>query len=199
MQGIRPAALMALVALLASAQGFGQGIGPDASGKLPPVSQPPWPAKVPGYAQVDPGTGLHMTGTPRRVELASYRLEITGNVDRPSSMSFDDLRRMPRIGSRPTLICKGYFEDVANWAGASLSAILDRAGVRPSAREVDLICADGYVASFTIAQARSPDAYLAYELEGRILPVLQGFPLRAVFPSLAGYNWAKWIVGITVN
>jgi DMSO/TMAO reductase YedYZ molybdopterin-dependent catalytic subunit len=191
--------LFGFMMLFASIPVFGQGIGPDANGRLPPVSQPPWPEKIPGYIQVDPETGLHMTGTPQRIELATYSLKVTGNVDRPLGLSFDDLRRMPRISSRPPIVCEGYFEDVAAWAGASLAAVLDRAGVRSSAREVDLVCADGYRVSITLAQAKSPDAYLAYELEGKIIPVLQGFPLRAVLPGLTGYVWAKWIVEIEVK
>jgi len=190
---------MVLMSLFAAINVLGQGLGPDAHGTLPPVSQPPWPDTIPGYTQVDPETGLHMTGTPVRIELAAYKLKVTGNVDRPLSLSFDDLRRMPRITSRPKLICQGYFEDLATWSGVSLAALLDRAGVRSSAREVDLVCADGYTASITLAQARASGAYLAYELEGKIIPVLQGFPLRAVLPELTGYNWAKWIVEIKVR
>ncbi len=199
MQRYHTCVLIGFIVLIASTLVFGQGIGPDANGKLPPVSQPQWPEKIPGYIQVDPETGLHMTGTPQRVELAAYSLKVTGNVDRPLSLSFDDLRRMPRIGSRPAIVCEGYFEDVAAWAGASFAALLDLAGVRPSAREVDMVCADGYRVSITLAQAKSPDAYLAYELEGKIIPVLQGFPLRAVLPGLTGYVWAKWIVEIEVK
>lgn len=187
-----------ILAVLASASAFGQGLGPDASGKLPPVSQPPWPQAIPGYTELDPDTGLHMTGTPTRVDLATYRLQVTGKVTTPLSLSFDDLRRLPRLSSRPTLVCQGYFEDVATWAGASFSALLDRAGVQAGAREIEMVCADGYTQSISLAQARSPDAYLAYELEGELIPVLHGFPLRAILPSLTGYNWAKWIVAIRV-
>jgi DMSO/TMAO reductase YedYZ molybdopterin-dependent catalytic subunit len=139
-----------------------------------------------------------MTGTPQRIDLASYRLKVTGNVDHVLSLSFDDLRQMPRISSRPTIVCQGYFEDVAHWAGVSIAALLDRAEVRASAHEIAFVCADGYSASITLSQARSHDAYLAYELEGKVIPVLQGFPLRAILPSLSGYNWAKWIVEIQV-
>jgi sulfite dehydrogenase (cytochrome) subunit A len=191
-------ALIQLFTILASVSAFGQGLGPDASGKLPPVSQPPWPMTIPGYTEFDPETGLHMTGTPTRVDLPTYRLKVTGKVDRPLSLSFDDIRRLPRLSSRPSLVCEGYFEDVATWAGASLSALLDRAGIQASAREIELVCADGYKQPLSLAQARSPDAYLAYELEGKILPVLHGFPLRAVLPSLSGFNWAKWIVEVRV-
>jgi DMSO/TMAO reductase YedYZ molybdopterin-dependent catalytic subunit len=195
------AAVIALSGLLALAARFpavGQGLGPVASGSLPPVGQPPWPSVIPGYTELDPETGLHMTGTPTRIDLATYRLKVTGAVDRPLSLSFDDLRRLPRLVSRPTIVCEGYFEDTATWAGASLAALLDRAGVRASARYIELICADDYAQTISLAQARSPDAYLAYELEGRPIPVLHGFPLRAVLPSLTGYNWAKWITAIRV-
>lgn len=191
--------VIGFMAFFGSIPVFGQGIGPDANGRLPPVSQPPWPEKIPGYTQVDPETGLHMTGTPQRVDLATYRLKVTGIVDRPLSLSFDDLRRMPRISSQPRLVCEGFFEDVATWAGASLPALLDRAGVHASARGVDLVSADGYRTTLTLAQAKSPDAYLAYELEGKILPVLHGFPLRAVLPGQSGFTWVKWIVGIEVH
>jgi len=109
---------------------------------FPPISQPPWPQTIPGYTQVNPETGLHLTGTPTRIDLETYYLKVTGKVDRPLSLSFDDLRRMPRLSSRPTLVCQGFFEDLATWAGASLSAVLDRAGVQASAREVVFVCAD---------------------------------------------------------
>jgi DMSO/TMAO reductase YedYZ molybdopterin-dependent catalytic subunit len=199
MKRIAPLSLVAFFAILAPTTAAGQGIGPDATGKLPPVSQPKWPDAIPGYTEVDPETGLHITGKPTFVDLATFKLKVSGNVDRPLGLSYDDLRRMPRMNSRPTLICEGYFEDVATWAGVSLPALLDRAGVRPSARGVELVCADGYSQSLTLAQARSPDAYLAYELEGKMLPVLHGFPLRAVLPSMTGYAWAKWIVEIRVQ
>ena len=78
MRMIRLCVFIGLVALVVSTDAFGQGIGPDATGKLPPVSQPPWPEKIPGYAQVDPDTGLHMTGTAQHMELVSYRLKVTG-------------------------------------------------------------------------------------------------------------------------
>ncbi|MGA2546620.1 MAG: molybdopterin-dependent oxidoreductase [Rectinemataceae bacterium] len=199
MKDVRIILFFALFAILAPLYCSGQWIGPDAAGNLPPVSQPPWPKRIPGYTEVDPATGLHMTGTPQHIDIASYRLKVTGKVDKPLNLTFDELRRLPRLAAKPALICEGYFEDYANWAGASLTALLNRAGVRAGAREVDLIGADGYSTSLTMAEARSPDAFLAYELEGRLLPVLQGFPLRAVFPRLNGYAWAKWIVEIRVK
>ena len=64
-------AFLAAAALFGQGTGSGRttntGLGPDASGNLPMVSQPPWPKVIPPYTQVDPATGLHMTGTPKLV------------------------------------------------------------------------------------------------------------------------------------
>jgi DMSO/TMAO reductase YedYZ molybdopterin-dependent catalytic subunit len=42
-------------------------------------------------------------------------------------------------------------------------------------------------------------SFLAYELEGETLPILHGFPLRAVIPTREGLYWAKWLVELKVN
>ncbi len=164
-------AIAIFVAMLACAQASGQGLGPDASGRLPRVNQPPWPASIPGYTEVDPETGLHMTGTPQPVDLATYRLKVTGNVDHPLSLGLDDLRRMPCM----------------------LAAVLNLAGLRSSAYGIDLVSADGYATHLILAQALAPAAFLAYELEGKVIPVLHGFPLRAVLPGLTDPATKHWL------
>jgi DMSO/TMAO reductase YedYZ molybdopterin-dependent catalytic subunit len=170
-----------------------------ASCVLSPVIVPTRPATTPGYTELDPSTGLHMTGTPQEIDLTSYRLQVTGKVDRPLSLTYDDLRCMPRIQTSDVLICPGFFEDEANWAGASLMSVLDMAGVRPEATSLTLVGADGYAASVTLEQARASNSYLAYEWEGKPVPILHGFPVRAVFPSLQGNTWVKWLIEITVE
>ena len=71
--------------------------------------------------------------------------------------------------------------------------------MKASARRLELVSADGYSTSVSLAEARASGVFLAYELEGRPIPVLHGFPLRAVFPSLEGNKWAKWLVEIRVR
>ena len=55
------------------------------SAQLPPIAVPEWPTVIPGYTQLDPATGLHMTGEPVRIDIASYRLKVTGKVPAKSS------------------------------------------------------------------------------------------------------------------
>jgi len=171
---------------------------PSLAGDLPALILPPRPAEIPQHTELDPSTGLHMTGTPQFLKAATYRLKVTGKVENPLHLTYDELRRLPRLSSKDPLVCRGYFEDYAHWAGASLDAVLDLAGLRKNARNLELLSADGYSTQVTLAEARAHNVFLAYEWEGKALPELHGYPVRAVFPGSPGYNWVKWLVEIRV-
>jgi len=164
-----------------------------------PVTQPGMPEFIPGYTEVDPLTGLHMTGTPTLIDVASWRLEVTGKVDRPLSLTYDELRCLPRVEAAPELVCPGYFVDHATWAGAPLSEVLALAGVQEGASVIYLTAADGYFTRIQLNDEPPANGILAYELEGETLPVLHGFPVRAVFPEKDGNTWVKWLVEIEVK
>jgi DMSO/TMAO reductase YedYZ molybdopterin-dependent catalytic subunit len=165
---------------------------------LPTVVVPTPPAEIPGIAELDPSTGLHVTGKAQTIDLESYRLEIDGMVDYPLKLSYDDLRCMPKIEVQTTIVCKGNFEDTAVWAGASLQYILELAGVQPAAENIRLIGADGYSPSVSLEDAMSGRSFLAYEWEKQPVPILHGFPVRVAFPGLLGANWVKWLIKIEV-
>ena len=180
-------------------------VTPDSIAKVTPtpcisstVVVPTPPAEVPGYAELDPTTGLHVTGKAQEIDLETFRLEITGKVDHPLTLSYNDLRCMPKVEDFHTLICPGVFTDMATWDGVPLKHILELAGVAEDATGIRLVSADGYSASVAMAMALSESSFLAYEWEGEPLPVLHGFPLRAVFPPLPGDKWVKWLVRIEV-
>jgi DMSO/TMAO reductase YedYZ molybdopterin-dependent catalytic subunit len=166
---------------------------------LSPLAVPTLPADIPGYTDLDPSTNLHITGTYQVIDPADYSLEVGGKVEHPLSLGFDELRCLPRIEIRTDLICPGYFTDDAAWAGASLNAILDMAGVQPDAKNLVLHSGDGYFAYVPIGAARNGENFLAYEWEGEAVPILHGFPVRAVFPELDGNKWVKWLVKIELE
>ena len=166
---------------------------------LSPIAVPTLPDKIPGYTELDPDTQLHVTGTAQLIDLENYSLEITGEIMNPLSLKYDDLRCMPKIESRPTLVCPGFFEDTATWSGVSLDYLLKLADVKDSARHIRLVSADGYGALVEMQEARSGKSFLAYQWEGEPIPVLHGFPVRAVFPDSNGNKWVKWLVRIEVQ
>jgi len=165
---------------------------------LTPVVVPTLPANIPGYTDLDPSTGLHVTGKYQEIDINSYRLEVSGKVDHPQSLSYDELRCMPKVETTTTIVCPGFFEDEATWAGVPLTYILDLAGVQQDATAIEMFSADGYSVSVTLDVARSGKNFLAYEWDGQPLPILHGFPLRAAFPGLEGNRWVKWLVKIVV-
>jgi DMSO/TMAO reductase YedYZ molybdopterin-dependent catalytic subunit len=165
---------------------------------LTPVAQPTMPDVIPGYAQEDPATGLHMTGRPQLVDLATYRLNVTGLVDHPLSLTYDELRCMPKVVQECRLVCPGFFVDSATWGGVPFGHVLELAGVQKEAENVVLVSADGYWTSVPLGDALAKESFLAYEQTGRTLPVLHGFPVRAIFPLLPGGKWVKWLVEIQV-
>jgi DMSO/TMAO reductase YedYZ molybdopterin-dependent catalytic subunit len=165
----------------------------------PPITTPTLPEQIPGYTELDPATGLHVTGTPIEVNLSTYRLEVTGLVERPLSLTYDELRCLPKVEATPELVCPGYFVDVACWAGAPVREVLELAGASDAATSLRLIAADGYSQSIELSEELLASAFLAYELEGEPLPILHGFPVRFVWPGQSGNDWVKWLVGIEVG
>jgi DMSO/TMAO reductase YedYZ molybdopterin-dependent catalytic subunit len=159
----------------------------------------PTPAHDPGYTQLDPSTGLHVTGKMQLLDLATYRLRVTGKVDRPLELSYDEIRCLPKVQASPNLVCPGFFEDEATWAGAAIADVLALAAVQDGAREVQFVGADGYSATLPLDRALDRANFLAYEWEGEPLPHLHGFPLRVVIPAEQGNQWTKWLVEMRVR
>jgi len=164
-----------------------------------PVVVAPTPSANPGYTNLDPDTGLHVTGQAQTIDPATYRLKISGRVNSPLELTYDELRCLPKLDCRCTIICPGFFVDTADWAGASLAGVLKLADAQRDAQAVELIGADGYSSVVTLTEALADDNFLAYEWAGKPVPILHGFPVRAVFPRLAGSNWVKWVIEIRVK
>lgn len=157
------------------------------------------PAKVPAPNQLDETTGLHMTGIVQQIDLASYRLKVTGMVDQPLELSLDELRCMPKVTDTVLLACYGLFTDSATWSGVSFKAVLDRAGIQDGAKTLEMVSADDLHATLPLKDALAPKNFLAYEMGGKPLPILHGFPLRAVLPQTSGGKWVKWLVELVVK
>jgi len=167
--------------------------------RLDPVTQPAWPVKILLPNELDPETGLHITGNPKQIDLVTYRLKITGLVEFPLSLTYDDLRCLPRVTDSPELVCPGVFVDKATWTGVPIKLVLELAGVQQGATKLTLISADGREVNLSLEKAIADGNFLAYELNSKLLPVQHGFPLRAVFPSMPGSFWIKWLIEIRIS
>jgi DMSO/TMAO reductase YedYZ molybdopterin-dependent catalytic subunit len=158
-----------------------------------PAVVAPTPVPYPGYTQVEPSTGLHVTGPAQLVDLESYRLEVTGLVDHPLSLSYDDLRCLPKVAAHVRLECPGFFADEVDLAGVTFASVIALAGPQPGARNVLVASVADYAMSFALDEIQAEENFLAYQWGDQPLPASHGFPLRGVMPVRAGSNWVKWV------
>jgi DMSO/TMAO reductase YedYZ molybdopterin-dependent catalytic subunit len=127
-------------------------------------------------------------------------------VDRPLSLSYDDLRSMRQVEADITLSCVsnetgGSLVGTARWQGVLLSDVLREAGLQRGAEQVVGFSVDRFSAGFPVRYATDGRlSMIALGMNGEPLPVEHGFPARLVVPGLYGYVSAtKWLerIGVT--
>lgn len=165
---------------------------------LQPVVRPT-PIPYPGYAQMEPSTGLHVTGPAQEVDPATYRLKVIGLVEQPLSLSYDDLRCLPMTQADTWLTCPGFFTDEADLAGFTFAELFAIARPQAQASRVRLTSVEGYSVLFALTEVLAPGVFLAHQWKHEPLPPSHGFPLRGVFPLKSGANWVKWVTQIEVS
>lgn len=145
--------------------------------------------------------GLHVTGSPVDIDIATFRLSVGGKVDRDLSLSFDDIMALATVDKRLVLECPGFFTDVGVWTGVPVRTILDLAGVQQGADTVRFISADNiYKTRIPLADVRaSQEILVAYRFNGKPFHRVHGFPIRLTAGGREGSDWVKWLGSILVD
>jgi DMSO/TMAO reductase YedYZ molybdopterin-dependent catalytic subunit len=157
-----------------------------------------------------------------KVNVDEWKLTVDGEVQTPLTLTLDDLKRMPKHTVTVTLECAGngraFFDPqvagiqwekgavgTAQFAGARLADVLKKAGVKASGQYVAMNGADkpvgkmpDFIRNAPMKKALDADTILAYEMNGEPLPILHGFPLRAVLPGWEGAYSVKWLTNLQV-
>lgn len=165
----------------------------------------------------------HLAAVPQQVNVSTFRLTVGGHVDRPLSLSLSDLLELPRVELTAVNQCsgnsRGFFQPRvaggewgngamgnARWTGFRLRDLLDRAGVKAGAIQVQFNGLDGpplpatpdFKKSLSIDHARDGEVMVAYLMNGTQLPLLNGFPIRLVVPGWYSTYWMKMLSNIEV-
>jgi DMSO/TMAO reductase YedYZ molybdopterin-dependent catalytic subunit len=156
------------------------------------------------------------------VDSATFKLKVSGLVDRPKALSLDDLKKMGNTELVAGFECSGNRGPLqglcgnGRWTGVPLKTVLDAAGVQAPAREFVFFGADHgeeeiewrtqkfkldqqYGRSLAREKALSPEPFLAYALNGEPLTLHQGSPLRLIVPGWYGMANVKWLAQIHVQ
>ncbi len=166
----------------------------------------------------------HVSGLPLDLDPATFRLHVSGSVAHELSLSLRDLQRdFPTAEVVAVNQCSGNGRGFsqprvaggqlgngamgnARWRGVPLRAVLDRAGVKPGARQVVFSGLDQppvptipeFAKALDLDHARQDDVLLAWAMNGAALPFLNGYPLRLIVPGYYGTYWVKHLSQISV-
>ena len=135
----------------------------------------------------------------RNGQFADWRLRIEGSVSKPGSFSLSDLQRFPARTQITKHTCEEGWSAIAAWTGVPLRRVLEAAGIRPSARFVNLYAFDDAAESIDMLDALHPQTILAYGMNGRELPIAHGAPLRLRVERQLGYKSLKFVHRIVVT
>jgi DMSO/TMAO reductase YedYZ molybdopterin-dependent catalytic subunit len=139
---------------------------------------------------------------------ADWRLAVTGLVNRPLSISLDQLKALPNRTQITRHDCVEGWSAIAQWTGPQLGTILHAAGLQPHARYVVFHCADNlggagdagkYYESIDLFDAFHPQTILAHTMNGQALAVPHGAPIRLRVERQLGYKQAKYVMAIEVT
>ncbi len=133
------------------------------------------------------------------VDRATWRLEVSGQVKRPLSLSFSQLTALPSIERDVLLICPGFFANHGRWKGISVRVLLEQAEFDRAATQVGIESRGQKSARFPVSDILSAKIFLAYQVNGTELPRKHGFPLRVVAEDHYGSEWVKYVDRIIVE
>ncbi len=165
----------------------------------------------------------HWSMIPTEIDPAAYRLKVRGQVERELSLSLSELAGFERVEIAAVNQCsgnsRGFFEPRvagaqwgnggmgnARWTGVRLRDVLDKAGVKSGAVAARFSGMDQptvsegpwFRKSLAIDRAREPEVIIAYAMNGKPLPMLNGYPIRLVVPGWYSTYWIKTLNDIEI-
>lgn len=165
----------------------------------------------------------HISDIPTSVDLNTWRIQVGGNTEKELQVSMDDLKKFEKVFYTAVIQCSGNSRSLfeprvaggqwkngamgnVTWTGARLKDVLNKAGVKAGTVDISFDGLDrpplptvpDFVKSLHIDKAMEDDVIIAYEMNGKPLTMLNGFPARLIVPGWYATYWVKSLSNITV-
>ena len=138
---------------------------------------------------------LHYGQVPR-VDLATWRFEVSGLVEQPLSLTYDEILALPHQNTVCDIHCVTRWSRLDNrFEGIPVQEILRRARPKPEATFVLVHADPDYTTNLPLADLDRPENLLAFRHDGADLTPEHGWPLRLLVPHLYFWKSAKWVRG----
>jgi len=159
---------------------------------------------------------------PTAVDITTWKLTVTGEVEKPLTLTFADLEKTPMREVVTVMECAGNGRAEQNpkvpgvqwgkgavgnarFSGPSMKSVLEKAGLKDSAKHVQFRGLDPvpgnvppFIRSIPIEKALDPDTLIATRMNDKPLSLYHGYPARAITPGWVGAASCKWLTEITV-
>ena len=158
------------------------------------------PARLPpGQYLTDKWPVLHAGDVPK-VDLATWALELSGAVEEPVSLTYEQLRELPATEVTTDIHCVTRWSRFdAEFKGVHWSELAKLCKPKPSARFVVAHAEQGFTANVPLAAIEDAQALVVYEADGEPLTPDHGGPVRLFVPSTYFWKSAKWLRGIELS
>lgn len=136
-----------------------------------------------------------------RVDIKTWRLELSGAIEHPKRFTYEDIQALPAIERNVLLICPGFFAYNGLWKGVSSPALLSGVKLKPRVTHVKFSGPKGIsrkTKKFTIEEVMTNKIFIAYQVNAKPLPERHGFPVRLVAEDHYGGRWVKYVDRISV-
>lgn len=167
----------------------------------------------------------HLAVLPDKVDPDTFRLRIDGHVQKPLTLSINDLKtKFNPVTITALAQCSGnsrsFFDPRvpggqwkngamgnAKWTGVRLCDLLKAAGLKKEAFDVVFNGLDAalmpetpdFVKSLRLEKALDTTLVVAYEMNGKEIPLLNGYPLKLVVPGWYATYWVGMLSDIHVQ
>ena len=133
------------------------------------------------------------------VDFDKWTLTVSGAVEKPGEYTLEQIRTLPEVTQIVRHVCVEGWDVIGQFSGVRFADFLQMIGAEPTARFVQVECADDYYESLDIATAKHPQSLLCYGMYGQPLTRNHGAPLRLNVPTKIGYKQAKYLTDLKVS
>jgi DMSO/TMAO reductase YedYZ molybdopterin-dependent catalytic subunit len=141
---------------------------------------------------------LHYGDVPK-VDTSTWTFEVSGLVDRPFTLTYDELLQLPRKTVHCDIHCVTRWSRLDNtFEGVAVQLLLERAGVKPDAQYCLVSAEQGFTTNLPLADLDLPANLIAFRWNGEWLTPEHGGPARLLVPHLYFWKSAKWVRGFTL-
>jgi DMSO/TMAO reductase YedYZ molybdopterin-dependent catalytic subunit len=136
---------------------------------------------------------------PQHVDKKTYRLVVKGLVDKPLSLTYDEVLSLPHVKKVYTVHCVEGWDETLLYEGVLLKDIFAKAVPKRGVKTVIFTAADGYSSSVPYDYVVKKNTMIGAFINGLVLDDRRGFPFQVVVDDKYGYKWVKWLVGIELS